>query len=139
VRALDALPGVVVVGEVDDVRPELWGATAAVVPLRIAQGLQNKVLEAMAAGTPVVSTAAAMRGIEGEPGRHFLRADARDEWVAHVRSLIAVPPRAAQQADEALRLVRESYSWDRKAEEYESVLERAFRDASSRVPACETR
>jgi sugar transferase (PEP-CTERM/EpsH1 system associated) len=139
VRALDALPGVVVVGEVDDVRPELWGATAAVVPLRIAQGLQNKVLEAMAAGTPVVSTAAAIRGIEGEAGRHFLRADALGEWIAHVRSLIADPARAAQQADEALRLVRERYSWDRKAEEYEAVLERAVRDASSGVSACETR
>ena len=136
-RALADLPGVDVVGEVDDVRPELWEAAVAVIPLRIAQGVQNKVLEAMAAGTPVVSSDPALRGIEGEAGRHFLRANTTDEWVSHVRTLTQDPARAAQQAEDARRLVSERYSWDRKAEEYEAVLDRAI--AVRREVACETR
>ena len=123
VRALAELPGVDVVGEVDDVREELWGAALAVVPLRIAQGLQNKVLEAMAAGIPVVSSPAAVRGIEGESGGEFLRADGPDEWAGAVERVLSNPGEAEEMVARALRMVRERYSWDRKAEEYERIVE----------------
>ncbi|MDH3645290.1 MAG: TIGR03087 family PEP-CTERM/XrtA system glycosyltransferase [Gammaproteobacteria bacterium] len=64
VRALAELPGVVVTGRVPDVRPYLAHAHITVAPLRVARGLQNKVLEAMAMDKPVVATSAAMRGID---------------------------------------------------------------------------
>jgi sugar transferase (PEP-CTERM/EpsH1 system associated) len=123
--ALGAQEGVQVVGEVGDVRPELWRAAIAVVPLRIAQGLQNKVLEAMAAGVPVVTSRAAAGGIEGRAGEDFLVADEPAEWVRAIASLAESPQRAEQLAANALRLVHQRYSWDRKADEYEAVLEAA--------------
>src|SRR5512143_322945 len=63
VLALARQPGVVVTGGVADVRPFLAHAACAVAPLRIARGVQNKVLEAMAMGRPVVATAAAAAGL----------------------------------------------------------------------------
>ncbi len=63
VRALSAVPGVEVVGQVSDVRPYLAEAAVAVNPLRIARGLQNKVLEAMAMGKAVVASPQALAGL----------------------------------------------------------------------------
>ena len=63
-----ACPGVVVTGRVDDVRPYLAAATAAVAPLRVARGIQNKVLEAMAMAKPVIATPEAVEGIDLVPG-----------------------------------------------------------------------
>lgn len=72
VRALGALPGVEVTGTVPDVRPYLADAAVVVAPLRIARGIQNKVLEGMAAGRPVVATPQALDGIAAAPGREVL-------------------------------------------------------------------
>ncbi|MBF0588633.1 MAG: TIGR03087 family PEP-CTERM/XrtA system glycosyltransferase [Magnetococcales bacterium] len=68
VRKLAEAPGVTVTGQVPDVRPHLGYARAAVAPLRIAQGVQNKVLEAMAMARPVVATSKAIEGIQTCPG-----------------------------------------------------------------------
>ena len=68
VQSLATCPGVVVTGRVDDVRPYLAAATAAVAPLRVARGIQNKVLEAMAMAKPVIATPEAIEGIELVPG-----------------------------------------------------------------------
>jgi sugar transferase (PEP-CTERM/EpsH1 system associated) len=72
VRALADLPGVEVTGAVPDVRPYLARAAAVVAPLRIARGIQNKVLEAMAAGRPVVATPEALDGIAATVGRDLM-------------------------------------------------------------------
>jgi sugar transferase (PEP-CTERM/EpsH1 system associated) len=63
VQALAANPKIIVTGRVDDVRPYVAHAKLAVAPLRIARGIQNKVLEAMAMGKPIIATTAAMEGI----------------------------------------------------------------------------
>lgn len=63
IKALDGKDGVTVTGRVDDIRPWLAGAKIAVAPLRVARGLQNKVLEAMAMAKPVVASPEAMTGI----------------------------------------------------------------------------
>jgi glycosyltransferase involved in cell wall biosynthesis len=64
--ALGVDPAVKVTGSVADMRPYIWGAAAAVVPLRIARGVQNKILEALAAGIPVVSTTVAAMALPEE-------------------------------------------------------------------------
>jgi sugar transferase (PEP-CTERM/EpsH1 system associated) len=89
VMALDALPGVEVVGAVPDVRPYLAGAAVVVAPLRTARGIQNTVLEGMAAGRPVVATSAALDGIAAEPGRDVLAADTADDLAAAVAAVLA--------------------------------------------------
>ena len=71
-QALTALPGVTVTGRVPDVRPYLAHAAAAVAPMRIARGIQNKVLEAMAMARPVVVTPDALEGIAAQPGTEVL-------------------------------------------------------------------
>ncbi|WP_020655398.1 TIGR03087 family PEP-CTERM/XrtA system glycosyltransferase [Massilia niastensis] len=75
VQELARLPGVKVTGTVPDVRPYIAHARAAVAPLRIARGIQNKVLEAMAMATPVVVSPQALEGIDAEPGRELVLAE----------------------------------------------------------------
>jgi sugar transferase (PEP-CTERM/EpsH1 system associated) len=86
VRALGEQPGVVVTGEVADVRGWLGAARVAVAPLRIARGVQNKVLEAMAMALPVVATAAAAEGID-DAGTIAVADDPRDFAAAVVAAL----------------------------------------------------
>lgn len=81
VRRLAMHPGVIVTGQVDDVRPWLHRATAVVAPLDFAFGVQNKVLEAMACGKPVIASPAAVAGLSVEDGRH-LRVAATDREFA---------------------------------------------------------
>ncbi len=79
VRALEKSEGVVVTGRVDDVRPYVQHARAVVAPLRIARGVQNKVLEAMALARPVVVSEACAEGVGGQPGQDYRVArDAQD-------------------------------------------------------------
>jgi sugar transferase (PEP-CTERM/EpsH1 system associated) len=133
VRRLGEIEGVEVVGEVDDMRPEVWSAAVAVVPLRIAPGIQNKVLEAMAAGTPVVASRAALRSLAGRDGEHYLAADSPEELAEAVAGLIADPAAADALAARARDFVRENYSWDRKARDYEDVLAGAVRERGGRA------
>lgn len=75
IQSLGALPGVLVTGRVADVRPYLTHAAAVVAPLRIARGVQNKVLEGMAMARPVVASTQAFQGIRATPGRDLLVGD----------------------------------------------------------------
>ena len=88
VRRLAGLPGVELVGQVSDVRPYLASAAVAVVPLRIARGIQNQVLEAMAMGKPVVATPQALEGLQVEPGVHAVAASTADEWADALARLL---------------------------------------------------
>jgi len=81
-RRLAAIEGVTVTGRVADVRPYLARATAAVAPMRIARGIQNKVLEAMAMARPVVVTSDALEGIAATPGQEVLLADSAEAFAA---------------------------------------------------------
>jgi glycosyltransferase involved in cell wall biosynthesis len=78
VRELAAIPEVTVTGAVPDVRPHLLAATAAIVPLQYGSGVRYKILEACAAGTPVVSTSCGCEGLGMESERHLLVADGAD-------------------------------------------------------------
>jgi sugar transferase (PEP-CTERM/EpsH1 system associated) len=93
VRALARLPGVIVTGTVPDIRPYIFGAAVVVAPLRIARGIQNKVLEGMAAGRPLVVTPQALDGIDAEAGRDVLvRGGAGDFAMAVVDVLTGRAP-----------------------------------------------
>ncbi|MBF0341919.1 MAG: TIGR03087 family PEP-CTERM/XrtA system glycosyltransferase [Magnetococcales bacterium] len=88
VEKLARLPGIVVTGNVPDVRPWLAHARAAVAPLRIARGVQNKVLEAMAMGRPVLATSKAMEGIRHAPELTRWVADAPEELLVKADALL---------------------------------------------------
>jgi sugar transferase (PEP-CTERM/EpsH1 system associated) len=72
IRRLARLPGVTVTGSVPDVRPYVLESAAMVATLRIARGTQNKILEAMAMGVPVVASAQAAGGVDAHDGTHFI-------------------------------------------------------------------
>ncbi len=121
VRALGALPGVEVVGQVPDVRPYLAEAAVAVNPLRIARGLQNKVLEAMAMGKAVVASPQALAGL----GRHDappLRAQSAEEWIDLVVQLLDQPEERRRLGAEGRRYVEEHHDWDECLRPFEALL-----------------
>ncbi|MCJ7725117.1 MAG: glycosyltransferase, partial [Acidimicrobiia bacterium] len=84
-----AEPGIVeVTGRVTDLRPYLDGAQVAIDPLRVGAGLQNKILEGMSMGLPMVVTSVANEGIGAEAGRHLLVSDTPEEFAAAIVTLL---------------------------------------------------
>lgn len=84
IERLRQVPGVVVTGHVPDVRPFLQEAVVSIAPLRMARGTQNKILESMAMGLPVVATPQAAKGIQATPGEHILVAADTDSFASQV-------------------------------------------------------
>ena len=103
---------VVVTGTVADVRPYLRHAAVVVAPLRIARGIQNKVLEAMAMARPVVASIECAAAVDARPGDEFLVARDAAEFVASVAALLAGPVRAASIGTAARQAVLARYSWE---------------------------
>lgn len=103
---------VTVTGGVADMRSWLAAADVVVAPLRIARGVQNKVLEAMAMARPVIATSAAFEGIEAEPGRDLIVADEAEAFAAAILSMLADPARAARLGADARALVVRDYRWE---------------------------
>lgn len=112
VRALAAKPGVVVTGAVRSVDPFVEAARVVVVPIRVARGIQNKVLEGMAAGRPVVATPEAVDGIGGHAhkGELVVCADAASMGEA-VRALLVDIDRAREIGAGARALMARRFSW----------------------------
>jgi len=111
--AVSALAGddVVVTGSVDDVRPYLQHAAVVVAPLRLARGIQNKVLEAMAMGQAVVASQQCAGAVDAVPGWDFLTAGSVDDYVHEIESLLGDPERAATIGLAARAQVVARYSW----------------------------
>ncbi|SCW44495.1 sugar transferase, PEP-CTERM/EpsH1 system associated [Sphingobium faniae] len=111
VQALAALPGVIVTGSVPDVRGWLAAANVVVAPLRIARGIQNKVLEAMAMARPVLLSPQAAEGIDAQDETHFLVAANPAEESTKIIALLADPLRASQLAQAARARMEQRYRW----------------------------
>lgn len=121
VQALATRPGIVVTGTVPDVRPYLAHAALAVAPLRIARGIQNKVLEAMAMARTVIASPQAFEGIDATPGADLLVADAAADQAALALRLLRAPDPAIGHAARAC--VVRNYSWPAHLSRIEARLE----------------
>lgn len=121
VRAL-ASDAVVVTGTVPDVRPYLQHAAVVVAPLRLARGIQNKVLEAMAMGRPVVAARDCVEAISAERGSELLDAADADAFVREAGALLRDPARAAAIGAAGRRRVLQDYSWDAHLAAFERHL-----------------
>ncbi|MDB5936841.1 MAG: sugar transferase [Massilia sp.] len=121
VQQLASLPNVFVTGTVPDVRPYVAHAALSVAPLRIARGIQNKVLEAMSLAKTIVVSPQALEGIEAEPGRDLLLASDASEYAAAVLRVLAQPDAAMGQA--ARRKVVSRYGWAPNLAQVDSLLE----------------
>ncbi|MBZ5632292.1 MAG: glycosyltransferase [Acidobacteriia bacterium] len=105
--------GVTVTGTVPDVRPYYRDALAAIVPLRTGGGTRLKILEAMAAGVPVVSTPLGAEGLAVTPGENILLADPDDAetWLRHLGQLTLSEVARTALSASAFDLVRTVYDW----------------------------
>lgn len=122
VRALEKLPGVIVTGEVPDVRPWLAAADAVVAPLLLARGIQNKLLEAMAMARPVVASGAAATGIDAVAGEHLLVADDADAMAKAVGALFDDRAKGAAMGQAARARMIARYGWDARLAPLGSLL-----------------
>jgi polysaccharide biosynthesis protein PslH len=111
VQALAAEPGIRVTGTVSDVRAFYHGALAVVVPLRIGSGTRLKILEAMAAGVPVVSTALGAEGIDVTKEKDILVAESTDDFVAAITRLSSTPDLQRLLSEGGRALVAGRYDW----------------------------
>ncbi len=122
VMALARLPGVMVTGRVPDVRPYLDQAEVFVGPLRIARGIQNKVLEAMAMGLPVVTTRQVWRGTAFAEGDGGLVADEAGEFAARVVDLLGDGAMRKAMGGVARVAVERDYTWAAKLGVLDDVI-----------------
>ena len=121
-------PRIIVTGTVEDIRPFLWMATVSVVPLLYGAGIQNKILEAMATGTPVVTTCGAVSALEAQPDEHLLVSDDPDGFSQAVLKLMQDPNLRKRIGEAGETYVRANHQWSsiasRLVHVYEQVLQR---------------
>lgn len=120
---LRELPGIQVTGHVHDVRPYVGDAAVGIAPLRIARGTQNKVLEMMAMGVPVVASAEASRGIRARAGEHLMVAESSDVFVGQVIELLRDRERGDRLAAAGRDQLVKAHSWPASMAIVDEVLE----------------
>jgi sugar transferase (PEP-CTERM/EpsH1 system associated) len=123
--------GVHVTGTVPDVRPYLAHADVIVAPLRIARGIQNKVLEAMAMARPVVISAASATGLSAVAGRDCEIAERPEAFVARVLALLEQPARRTAMGVAARACVVDHYSWPAHLARLDALLSAPDRRAAA--------
>lgn len=134
VTQLGEIPGVRVTGTVPDLLPVIEQASVFIAPLRFSTGVQNKVLEPMAAGVPVVTTGPVAQGVRAVHGEHLVIADGAQATADAVLELFRDPAAALRMAERGREHVRRNFSWAVATDRIEHVLEevRAGRMATRR-------
>jgi sugar transferase (PEP-CTERM/EpsH1 system associated) len=120
-RELAKRPGIVVTGFVQSMPDTLNQATVAVAPMQSGAGIQNKILEAMACGLPLVTTTIGLGGIAAVPERDLLVANSEQTFAAAVVSVLCDAERTVELGRNARALVLERYTWERAAAAVERV------------------
>ncbi|MCX8049629.1 MAG: TIGR03087 family PEP-CTERM/XrtA system glycosyltransferase [Methylohalobius sp.] len=122
VKALERREGIIVTGAVPDVRPYLAHARLAVAPLRIARGIQNKVLEALAMGKSVLATSMAMDGLEMPSGLDIQVADGVHEVADLVVQALREPSFLPRYSPRNREFIEMRYSWNRHLKRLDAIL-----------------
>ena len=127
VRNLAMIPGIRVTGHVADVRPYLMDATVAVAPLRLARGTQNKILESMAMGVPVVTTSEAAKGVDAIPEQHVLIGDTPAAFARQVIRILKDGKLRTDLSKAGPERVEQVHSWPRSMVLLDMILDRSNR------------
>lgn len=135
VRRLARDPRIEITGYVPDLRPYLAQAQVAVSPLPYAVGIQNKVLEAMASGTPVVASSSASAGLPVVSGRDLIIADEPEVFAAAVLRLLEDRVQWEQLAENGLAYIAQHHNWVSILEQLMAVYAQAMNATSSITPA----
>ena len=120
---LRSLPRVTMTGWVPDIRPYLAGAAVYIAPLRVGGGTRLKLLQAMAMGTPVVTTTLGAEGFPVQHDEHLLLADTPEQFALAVLALLDDPARRTRLARAAQAFVRASYSWEALVPQLEALYQ----------------
>jgi glycosyltransferase involved in cell wall biosynthesis len=126
VKRLGEIPGVTVTGSVPDVRPYLHRAALMVAPLNIARGTQNKILEAMAAGVPVVTSKTAAGGVDALEWEHFLVAVTSGDCAQAVLHVLEDPTERRRLAAAGRARVLSHHSWPASMKRLDGIIERCL-------------
>lgn len=132
VRKLGELPGVTVTGSVPDVRPYVRSSALMVAPLNIARGTQNKILEAMAMGVPVVTSAAAAGGVDARDREHFIVARTPPEYAAALLRIMSEPAERRRLAESGRARMLTHHAWDRSMRRLDGIIESCLSTYSRR-------
>lgn len=124
VRALGELPNVTVTGSVPDVRPHVRRSAAMVAPLNIARGTQNKILEGMAMGVPVVTSSVAAGGVDAVPGEHLWVADRPEEVADALIALASDRTRREALGEAGRQRVLSHHAWASSMRRLDAIIER---------------
>lgn len=126
VRKLGDLPGVTVTGSVPDVRPYVQRSACMIAPLNIARGTQNKILEGMAMGVPVVTSRVAAGGVDAQDEHHFLVCDGRDDYVRAITRLMDDRSERRRLAVAGRERILSHHAWDQSMRRLDRVIERCM-------------
>ena len=126
VRRLAQQPGVTVTGSVPDVRPWLQRAALMVAPLNIARGTQNKILEAMAMGVPVVTSRVAAGGVDALDGEHFLAGSTPADYAAAILRILDHPAERRRLALAGRERVLSHHAWASSMQRLDGIIERCL-------------
>ncbi|WP_448266975.1 glycosyltransferase [Nostoc sp. DSM 114159] len=121
IRSLEQIPGVTVTGFVKSMPQTLRQANVAIAPMQSGSGIQNKILEAMASGLPVVTTTLGLGSLKAEPGREMLLADSPENFAKITISLLQNAELARQISYKARKFVVEKHSWEVASYQMEKV------------------
>ena len=125
-RELGKLPGVTVTGSVPDVRPYLHEAALMVAPLNIARGTQNKILEGMAAGVPVIASRVAAGGVDASAPEHLLTATTPDEYVEAILRVLDDPAERTRLARAGRARMLSHHAWPQSMRRLDGIVERCL-------------
>lgn len=131
-RPLPAGDGVRLTGFVDDVRPLVAGAAISIAPILTGGGTRLKILEAMALGTPVISTSKGAEGLGATHGEHLLLADDPEQFAHSIVHLLEDPQKAKQLAANARCFVELEYDWRRIMPRFLDLVESVIMNGNVR-------
>ncbi len=132
VRRLAAIPGVTVTGAVEDVRPYVARAAASVAPLAIARGTQNKILESLSMGVPVVSSDVAAGGVDCVAGEHLLVASTPLGYAEHLLRLLDDRAERRRLAEAGRARMLSHHTWAGAMRRLGTILDRTMSAAAPR-------
>jgi len=113
------------------VRPYYVRAAVVVAPLRIARGVQNKLLEALAMRKALVASPITLPGLKAEPGVHLIKANEPKEWQETILRMLADTSARKQLGEAGRRFVEEHHNWDRCLEPLDRLLDEVTSTSSS--------